>query len=98
MDDCRNLNKVSAIEKPGTHCRKSNRNREELDLFYYVNKNQQANGDYEVHTLGCSWLPSQENRTFWGDFTNCQTAVQVAKQYYPKSNGCYHCSNQCHTT
>ena len=24
---------------------------------YYVNNNAQSNGDHEVHTTGCSWLP-----------------------------------------
>ena len=29
---------------------------------YYVNTNAQANGDHEVHTSGCSYLPAPENR------------------------------------
>jgi len=28
---------------------------------YYVNKNEQSNGDHEVHTGNCIYLPSVEN-------------------------------------
>ncbi|MFH2057960.1 MAG: hypothetical protein ABIJ59_03575 [Pseudomonadota bacterium] len=66
--------------------------------YYYVNKNQQSNGDHEVHKTGCSYIPNQENRQYLGDFSSCRPAVQEAKKYYPKSNGCYYCSNECHTT
>jgi hypothetical protein len=65
---------------------------------YYVNKNAQANGDHEVHEAGCSFLPQSENRIHLGDFSSCSPAVQAAKTYYPQSNGCYYCSNACHTT
>jgi len=30
--------------------------------YYCVNKNAQANGDHEVHKVGCSFYPNQENR------------------------------------
>lgn len=66
--------------------------------LYYVNKNAQNNGDHEVHKSGCSWMPDKDNRIFLGDFTNCFGAVREAKKHYIKSNGCYHCSNECHTT
>jgi len=65
---------------------------------YYVNDNAQANGDHEVHTTGCSWLPLPHNRTYLGDFSSCGPAVREAKKKYTKSNGCYHCSRACHTT
>lgn len=29
--------------------------------YYYVNKNEQPNGDHEVHTGSCIYLPSVEN-------------------------------------
>ena len=66
--------------------------------YYYVNKNQQSNGDHEVHKTGCSYMPNQENRQYLGDFNNCYPAVQEAKRYFPQSNGCYYCSNACHTS
>ncbi|MDO8604051.1 MAG: hypothetical protein Q7K40_01430 [bacterium] len=66
-------------------------------MKYYVNKNQQTNGDHEVHTANCSRLPNLENRLYLGDFLYCSQAVNEAKRYYRQSNGCYYCSNPCHT-
>lgn len=63
---------------------------------YSVNKDAQANGDHEVHKEGCSYFP--KNTTYLGDFTNCQDAVKEAKKLYTQTNGCYYCSNPCHTT
>lgn len=64
---------------------------------YYVNQNGQSNGDHEVHAFGCSWLPNVENRIYLGAFENCKKAVKAAKDYYAQVNGCYYCSNDCHT-
>jgi hypothetical protein len=66
--------------------------------LYYVNKNAQANGDHEVHTTGCSYMPDRENRIYLGDFATCGPAVTEAKKRYARSNGCYYCANNCHTT
>ena len=65
---------------------------------YYVNKNEQSNGDHEVHTTGCEWLPKPENRIYLGDFSYCSLAVTEARKHYAQVNGCYFCSNACHTT
>jgi len=65
--------------------------------IYYVNKNAQSNGDHEVHTADCSYLPEPENRLKLGYFTNCRDAVNAAKRYYSTADGCYHCSPECHT-
>lgn len=65
---------------------------------YYVNKNSQSNGDHEVHKEGCSYMPDPENRLYLDNFTNCKDAVKEAKKTYTKSNGCYYCSNECHTS
>lgn len=67
-------------------------------MDYYVNKNAQSNGDHEVHESGCSYLPASENRLSLGDFSNCHDAVKKAKIDYPSANGCYYCSNECHTS
>ena len=64
---------------------------------YYVNKKAQDNGDHEVHKSDCSWMPSEENRLDLGNFSNCRDAVLKAKEYYLQSNGCKHCSPECHT-
>ena len=64
---------------------------------YYVNKNAQANGDHEVHTTGCDFLPHETNRLYLGEFTSCRQAVRKAREYYSQVNGCFYCSNDCHT-
>ena len=66
--------------------------------LYYVNKNAQTNGDHEVHTGSCSFLPKEENRIYLGSFMSCGPAVLEAKKHYSKSNGCYYCSPACHTS
>lgn len=68
--------------------------------YYCVNKNAQANGDHEVHKAGCDYYPAEENRLALGDHNSCQTAVTKAKSLKPnwKINGCYYCSNACHTS
>ena len=66
---------------------------------YYVNKNAQSDsGDHEVHVTGCAWLPAIENRTYLGEHASCSPAVRAARKYYDDVNGCYHCSEPCHTT
>ena len=65
---------------------------------YYVNKHAQTNGDHEVHKGTCNWLPSIDNRVHLGTFSTCQEAVREAKKYFTKANGCYYCSNACHTS
>ena len=64
---------------------------------YYVNRIEQVNGDHEVHTSDCIYLPKPENRHYLGVFSNCRDAVVEAKKYYRQSNGCYYCSRECHT-
>ncbi len=66
--------------------------------LYYVNKNQQANGDHEVHVIGCLKMPDQQNQIYLGKFPNCRPAVTEAKKQYPTANGCYLCSRECHTS
>ncbi len=41
---------------------------------YYVNNNQQPNGDHEVHVEGCIYMPG--NRKYLGEFDNCKDAVK----------------------
>jgi hypothetical protein len=65
---------------------------------YYVNKNQQTNGDHEVHTSDCSFLPTPANRQYLGEFSNCRDAVAEARKSYRQCNGCYYCSKDCHTS
>lgn len=64
---------------------------------YYVNKNEQPNGDHEVHRDGCTWMPAVANRIHLGVFNNCHDAVREAQKYYEQVNGCATCSPLCHT-
>lgn len=66
-------------------------------MIYYVNQNAQSNGDHEVHTDACSYVPDARNRTYLGPFDSCRPAVAEAKKFYRKSNGCYFCSRACNT-
>lgn len=66
--------------------------------LYYVNTKAQSNGDHEVHTGTCTWLPSSDNRIYLGTFDNCKPAVKEAKKHYGQVDGCYYCSNACHTS
>lgn len=63
---------------------------------YYVNNNAQANGDHEVHELGCSFMP-EANRTYLGEFRSCGPAVTEARKHHRQVNGCFYCSRPCHT-
>lgn len=65
-------------------------------MKYYVNNKTQSNGDHEVHTENCNYLPS--DKKYLGEFSNCADAVKEAKKTYYKSNGCKTCSNACHTS
>lgn len=67
-------------------------------MKYYVNKNAQLNGDHEVHTVRCIYLPIESNRKYLGEFSNCSDAVKEAKKTYSQSNGCENCSEDCHTS
>jgi len=63
---------------------------------YYVNKKAQVNGDHEVHTTGCSWLPEIHNRIYLGEFLSCGPAKAEAKKHYSTADGCYYCCTACH--
>ncbi|MCY1553165.1 hypothetical protein D9M68_896200 [compost metagenome] len=67
-------------------------------MNYYVNRVAQSNGDHEVHTETCAWLPSIEHRLYLGTFYACGSAVIEAQKYFYQSNGCYYCSYTCHTS
>ena len=67
---------------------------------YIVNNNAQSDGFHEVHNEEtCSYLPEPQNRVAVGYHSSCSDAVSACKQANPSLNidGCYHCSNACHT-
>lgn len=69
---------------------------------FIINKNQQANGDYEVHnvTAGCTHMPQPENQIDLGIHMDCHSAVAHARTRWPHAriNGCYYCAKSCHTS
>lgn len=67
---------------------------------YYLNLNQQENGDYEVHKESCNWISSSRNLEKLGAFTNCEEALRDAKRKHPYKNidGCKYCNPACHNT
>ena len=64
---------------------------------YYVSTQTQSNGDNEVHTDGCTFMPLPLNRINLGEHSSCTTAVVAARKYYRQVNGCKYCCNACHT-
>lgn len=64
---------------------------------YYVNKQEQSNGDHEVHRPICAYFPSMADAEYLGDYSNCYSAVVVARTYYSQVNGCKFCCLPCHT-
>ena len=62
---------------------------------YYVNNEAQDNGDHEVHSSGCAWMPT--NRKYLGEFSGCQGAVLEAKKTYRLADGCHWCCPECDT-
>lgn len=68
---------------------------------YVINKNQQSNGDYEIHSVAsdCIFMPNPENRIDLGFHNSCHDALSTAKNRWSnkKINGCYYCCNACNT-
>lgn len=66
---------------------------------YFLNQNQQQNGDYEVHQERCTYMPSYPEAL--GYHASCHGAVEEAKRRHPswyRINGCAFCSGACHTS
>lgn len=70
-------------------------------LDYYINRNQQPNGDYEVHRYGCDHGALPANQVYLGKFNNGVEAVAAAKQRFPNEaatiNGCAYCNPEANT-
>ena len=68
---------------------------------YYINRNEQPNGDYEVHLYGCSHGALPKNQIDLGMFNNGVEAVAEAKRRFPGSashiNGCAYCNPEANT-
>ena len=66
-------------------------------LNYYVNDNEQNNGDHEVHRDSCHYLPLIVSKAYLGVFINAVPAVQEARKYYRQVNGCAYCCPEANT-
>ncbi len=66
--------------------------------YYYINlKTTNPNGNNEVHSEECAYLPSPLNRTALGLFPNGIAAVAAAKaKGFSHADGCIHCSPEAH--
>ncbi len=68
---------------------------------YYINRNEQPNGDYEVHMYSCSHGALPQNQIDLGVFNNGIEAVNTAKRSYPNEsmhiNGCAYCNPEANT-
>ncbi len=65
-------------------------------VMHYINTNAQPNGDHEVHTETCRFLPNHENIRPLGNFPHCIAAMEIAKIHERQVNGCSHCCEPCH--
>lgn len=67
---------------------------------FYINKNEQPNGDHEVHRPTCYWMPSVLNREYLGRFAGSHGAILYAGILHPSwhINGCIHCCPESHTS
>ncbi|MBL7967567.1 MAG: hypothetical protein JNK09_11250 [Prolixibacteraceae bacterium] len=61
--------------------------------YYFVNINEEENGEHEVHRADCSYLTDYSNCMVIGYFGDGQEAVREAKKYFAQSYGCRFCCN-----
>ena len=64
---------------------------------YHVNKRAQNTGEHEVHLDTCRHAPEVANQHDLGEHLTCSSAVEAAKRHYTDVDGCFHCSNLCHS-
>ena len=81
--------------------KKKPRERGENVTNYYLNLNDQSNGDYEVYKESCYYYymyKSGHNFELLGSFNNEIDAVNYAKIKHPeyKIDGCAHCCSKAH--
>ena len=69
---------------------------EDMAKHYYVNRIAQPTGEHEVHTSDCRYLPSAMNRLYLGYFSSSREALQEARKYYTKVDGCFYCCPESH--
>lgn len=65
--------------------------------IYYVNTNEQRNGDHEIHVESCKYLPKFPHRCYLGRFMRAEHALLAAKSIFPQTNGCSYCCIEINT-
>lgn len=63
---------------------------------YYLNRNQQPTGEFEVHKYGCAYDAVPNNRIDLGWHPSDSEALRAAKSYTPYADGCYYCCPSIH--
>ena len=66
-------------------------------MNYYINTEQNSEGDYELHHEYCHHLKSISQQKYIGMFKSDNQALTIAKKKYPSVNGCPHCSSTIYT-
>ena len=70
-------------------------------MIYYINKNPQNDGFYEIHNEDCWRIDQVKEKEYLWTFSSCIWAKNEAKNKFPsissKIDWCKHCSELCHT-
>mgnify|MGYP001041311405 CR=1 FL=1 len=66
---------------------------------YYLNKQEQPEGEHEVHASDCKYFPAKKNAEYLGEFEDSLPAVVLASHLHPNwsVNGCRHCCRESDT-
>jgi hypothetical protein len=65
-------------------------------MRFYINTRPQTNGEHEVHTATCMFLPHENRREDLGEHYSCSDAIESAEEQFEKVNGCFFCARLCH--
>lgn len=64
---------------------------------YCVNRNEQFNGDHEIHKVYCSRIKWSDNMVDLGYCVDDREALKKAQRMYGnKADGCYYCCLSIH--
>ncbi len=63
---------------------------------FYVSKDAEMDCGHEVHREGCMYLPPPERILYLGKLACAFSAVSEARKLYRKTDGCLHCTPECH--
>lgn len=64
---------------------------------YSINRNEQPNGDHEIHKADCSRIQWSDKMSDLGYCANDQEALRKGREIYgDKADGCYYCCLSIH--